>query len=66
MITAVNEPAPKYGYVSPDEYLEMEQLTEERLEYYNGQIIQLEILIFTHHIIQSNITAILANFLDDS
>jgi Uma2 family endonuclease len=66
MISEVNEPAPKYRYISPDEYLEMEQVTDERLEYYNGQAIRIEILTFTHNIIQSNINSSLAIFLNEN
>lgn len=54
------EPAPKYGSVTSDEYLEMEQNTRDRLEFYNGQVIRLDELTNIHNIIQSNIRNSLA------
>jgi Uma2 family endonuclease len=35
----VNEPALKYGYISPDEYLAMERSVPRKHEYYNGRIV---------------------------
>lgn len=60
----VKEPAPKYGSISPDEYLEMEEATQERLEYYNGQVIPLDIVTVIHNDIQHNISNNLGSFLD--
>lgn len=35
----LKEPAPKYNYISPDEYLTMERQSEEKHEYYDGFVI---------------------------
>src|SRR5689334_6575638 len=63
METIAKEPAPKYGYVSPDEYMEKDEATQERLEYYSGQIVQLQATTVVHDYIQSNIRTNLGNFL---
>jgi Uma2 family endonuclease len=38
MENEVKEPAPKYNYVSPEEYLERERASEEKHEYYKGEV----------------------------
>ena len=35
----ISEPALKYGYISPEEYLKMERVTPRKHEYFNGQIV---------------------------
>jgi Uma2 family endonuclease len=35
----VSEPALKYGYISPEEYLKMERISPRKNEYFNGQIV---------------------------
>lgn len=35
----VNKPVLRYGFVSPDEYLEMDKIAPGRLEYVNGRVI---------------------------
>ena len=39
MDNIVKEPAPKYNYISPDEYLAMERASDEKHEYYDGYIL---------------------------
>ena len=39
MENEVKEPAPKFNYVSPDEYLAVERASEEKHEYYDGYIV---------------------------
>jgi hypothetical protein len=38
MENLVNEPALKYNYISPEEYLAMERAATEKHEYYRGEI----------------------------
>jgi Uma2 family endonuclease len=38
MKNSTQEPAPKYNYISPKEYLEMERASDEKHEYYDGHI----------------------------
>ena len=38
MENEVKEPAPKYNYVSPEQYLEMERAAETKHEYYKGEV----------------------------
>lgn len=39
MENEVKEPAPKYNYISPQEYLAIERAAEYKNEYYHGQIL---------------------------
>ena len=39
MENEVKEPAPKFNYVSPDEYLAMERASEEKHEYHDGYVV---------------------------
>ena len=38
MENEVKEPAPKYNYISPEQYLEMERASEVKHEYYQGEV----------------------------
>ena len=38
MENTVKEPAPKYNFISPKEYLEMERASDEKHEYFDGHI----------------------------
>jgi Uma2 family endonuclease len=38
MENEVKEPAPKYGFVSQEDYLAMERVSEEKHEYYRGEV----------------------------
>ena len=38
MENEVKEPAPKYQYISPEEYLAMERASDMKHEYYNGYV----------------------------
>jgi hypothetical protein len=44
MENEVKEPAPKYNFISPEEYLEMERAAEYKNEYYNGQVMASNII----------------------
>ena len=41
MENEVKEPAPKYNYIWPQQYLEMERASEEKHEYYKGEVFPL-------------------------
>lgn len=55
MENEVKEPAPKYNYISPEEYLAMERASDEKHEYYNGHIITLGGASLTHNRIAINL-----------
>jgi Uma2 family endonuclease len=59
----VKEPAPKYNYISPEEYLEMERTAEEKHEYYKGQIFLMSGASWEHNVIVKNINTTVLPFL---
>ena len=60
MENEVKEPAPKYNYVSPEEYLEMERASKEKHEYYNGEVFAMAGASTEHNDIAFNINRLLA------
>jgi len=65
MENEVKEPAPKYNYVSPDEYLQMERSTEEKHEYYNGYVIAMSGARLRHNQIAANLYANIGIYLKE-
>ncbi len=65
MENEVKEPAPKYNFISPDEYLAMERATEERNEYYDGLVLAMSGGSMEHNLIDRNLVGILYGFLKD-
>ncbi len=63
MENEVKEPAPKYNYVSPEEYLERERASEEKHEYYKGEVYAMAGASIPHNDIAYNINRIIAPFL---
>jgi Uma2 family endonuclease len=63
MENEVKEPAPKYNFISPEEYLEAERLAETKNEYYHGQILAMAGASLRHNMIDSNIVGELGEFL---
>ena len=63
MENEVKEPAPKYNYISPEEYLEMERAAEFRNEYYHGQILAKSGASLRHNRIDGNIISIIGTYL---
>jgi Uma2 family endonuclease len=61
----IKEPAPKYAYISPEEYFEMDKIPKNRLEYYDGHVIELDAVSWQHDIIEHNVSRRLGNFLED-
>jgi Uma2 family endonuclease len=63
MENVVKEPAPKYNYISPDEYLAMERASDEKHEYYDGYIHAMSGARLKHNQITGNLVAEIGNFL---
>lgn len=51
----LNEPALKYNYISPEEYLELEQAATEKHEYYRGEIFAMSGASLKHNRLFSNV-----------
>ena len=66
MDNEVKEPAPKYNYISPDEYLEMDRASEVKLEYYEGYVQAMNTTGIKHAHISKNLTVKLGNALKNS
>jgi Uma2 family endonuclease len=65
MENEVKEPAPKYNYISPEEYLAMERASEEKHEYYDGFVIAMSWARLKHNQVASNLTAKIGNYLEN-
>lgn len=63
MENEVKEPAPKYNYVSPEQYLEMEGAAEIKHEYYKGEVFAMSGASVAHNDIAYNINRLVASFL---
>jgi Uma2 family endonuclease len=63
MENMVKEPAPKYNFISPDEYLKMEREMEERNEYYDGLVLAMSGASLEHNAIDRNLIMTVGNFL---
>jgi Uma2 family endonuclease len=55
MENLVQEPAPKYNYISQEEYLEMERAALEKHEYYQGEIFAMSGASLKHNEVFSNL-----------
>jgi len=64
MENEVKEPAPKYNYVSPDEYLAMERAAEMKHEYYDGYVEAMSGASLAHNDIAMNIYSRIGSFLE--
>ncbi|HEX2847436.1 MAG TPA: Uma2 family endonuclease [Chitinophagaceae bacterium] len=63
MENEVKEPAPKYQYISPDEYLAMERASELKYEYYNGHVEAMCGASLKHNQIAMNLYGNIFNYL---
>jgi len=63
MENEVKEPAPKYNYISPEEYLEKERTAEYKNEYYHGHILAMSGASLKHNIIDRNLVNNIGSFL---
>jgi Uma2 family endonuclease len=60
MENEVKEPAPKYNYVSPETYLTMERASDEKHEYYKGEVFAMSGASWEHNVIAFNINRLIA------
>lgn len=60
----LKEPPPKYNYFTIKEYLEMERNSEEKHEYYEGEIFSMSGASISHNRISMNLSALLKSKLD--
>ncbi|HET9744765.1 MAG TPA: Uma2 family endonuclease [Chitinophagaceae bacterium] len=65
MENMVKEPAPKYNYVSPDEYLLMERASEEKHEYFDGYVVAMSGARLKHNQVAANLMIDIGSFLKD-
>lgn len=65
MENIINEPAPKYNYISQEEYLEMERAALDKHEYYQGEVFAMSGASLRHNRISVNTLTDLANKLKD-
>ncbi len=63
MENEVKEPAPKYHFISPDEYLAMERASQEKHEYYDGYVQAMSGARLKHIQIGSNLNIVIGSFL---
>jgi Uma2 family endonuclease len=59
----VKEPAPKYNYVSPEQYLEIERSSDIKHEYHDGEMYAMSGASPSHNDIAYNINRLVAPFL---
>ena len=59
MENEVKEPAPKYNYVSPEAYLAMERASQEKHEYFKGEVFAMSGASNQHNFIASNLNRII-------
>jgi len=65
MENEVKEPAPKYNYITPDEYLAMERDSEQKHEYYDGYVVAMSGARLKHNQIQANLYTKIGNHLEN-
>lgn len=63
MENEVKEPAPKYNYISPEQYLEMERSSETKHEYYKGDVFAMSGASIPHNYVFHNVYGSLVVFL---
>jgi Uma2 family endonuclease len=63
MENEVKEPAPKYNYISPEHYLEMERASDVKHEYYKGEVYAMSGASPAHNDVAYNINRLVAPFL---
>lgn len=61
MENEVKEAAPKYNFISPEEYLEQERKATEKHEYYQGEVFAMSGTSLEHVIISRNVMIELGN-----
>jgi Uma2 family endonuclease len=63
MENEVKEPAFKYNYISPEEYLAAERAAEEKHEYYDGQVLAMSGASLKHNTISVNLIIKIGGYL---
>jgi Uma2 family endonuclease len=63
MENEVKEPAAKYNYVSPEDYLIMERASEVKHEYFKGDVFAMSGASWEHNLIARNINTLVLPFL---
>lgn len=63
MENEVKEPTPKYNYVSPEVYLSNEKNSEEKHEYYKGEVFAISGASLEHNMIVKNVNTHVLPFL---
>lgn len=63
MENEVKEPGPKLNYISPEEYLAMERASQEKHEYYNGEVFAMSGASWNHNVIAKNISTVVLPYL---
>ena len=63
MENEVKEPAPKYNYISPEEYLALDRASEEKNEYYDGHVHAMSGASLAHNDIAANLYAAIGTYL---
>jgi len=61
MENMVKEPAVKYNWISPQDYLAAERVSQEKHEYFNGEVIEMQGASLKHEDIVSNIVGEIRN-----
>jgi Uma2 family endonuclease len=61
MENIVEEPAPKYNFISAEEYLAMERVADTKHDYYRGEVFATSGASFEHNEISSNVIGLLKN-----
>src|SRR3982751_6735386 len=64
MENEVKEPAFKFNYVTPDEYLLAERASDEKHEYYDGQVLAMSGASLKHIRITRNLVVAVTNYLE--
>jgi Uma2 family endonuclease len=65
MANEVKEPAFKYNYITPAEYLLAERASEEKHEYYDGQVLAMSGASLKHIRITRNLTLTIGTYLQE-
>ena len=65
MANEVKEPAFKYNYITPAEYLVSERASEEKHEYYDGQVLAMSGASLKHIRITRNLTLTIGTYLQE-
>jgi len=63
MENEVKEPAAKFNYISPEQYLEMERASETKHEYYKGEVFAMSGASREHNILAKNLNTLILPFL---